>query len=77
MLPHHGGRLSCRGHEHKALKTHNTLWARLSGEDAGDHEAKHQSHHQYDHVGHGGDLSGRRGARPYSPVSTMDDRPRP
>ena len=29
MLPHHGGRLSYRGHEHKALKTHNTLWSGL------------------------------------------------
>jgi hypothetical protein len=25
MLQHHGGHLSCRRHEHKALKTHNTL----------------------------------------------------
>jgi len=29
MLQHHGGRLSYRGHEHKALKTHNTLSAGL------------------------------------------------
>jgi hypothetical protein len=30
MLQHHGGRLSYRDHEHKALKTHNTLRAGLS-----------------------------------------------
>ena len=33
MLQHHGGRLSYQGHEHKALKTHNTLSAGLSGRD--------------------------------------------